>query len=144
MSRKVNLIQKDRQYKRSLFKDAKCRCCGAKQGQYHRIFPCQLEDCPFCGTQLISCECPAIYFGKPELTRLEWSEWETIVLKKGRKPFIYFPTVCCRCGELNPEFFNVSNEEWKRNVPNYSPMEISCKDCYEIIKEYNEQAKKQD
>jgi hypothetical protein len=33
-----------------------CPDCGCTQGQLHELF-CTKERCPFCGGQLISCDC---------------------------------------------------------------------------------------
>lgn len=35
----------------------RCNDCGAKYGHYHH-FGCDNEQCPECGMQLISCDCP--------------------------------------------------------------------------------------
>lgn len=37
-------------------KDFRCGDCGAKVGGYHHP-GCDLEPCPICGNQLISCDC---------------------------------------------------------------------------------------
>ena len=34
----------------------RCDDCGASEGDLHEIF-CTRERCPFCGGQLISCDC---------------------------------------------------------------------------------------
>lgn len=34
-----------------------CSCCGALQGQLHEPL-CQYEQCPKCGRQVMSCDCP--------------------------------------------------------------------------------------
>lgn len=51
--------------KRDMFPTWYGRCddCGAKRGQYHHA-GCDLERCPACGGQLISCDCNAVY-GEP-------------------------------------------------------------------------------
>src|SRR5262249_60937000 len=33
-----------------------CGDCGVDEG-YHHVLWCECEDCPFCGGQLISCDC---------------------------------------------------------------------------------------
>jgi len=33
-----------------------CPDCGCEEGQLHEIF-CTKERCPFCGAQLVSCDC---------------------------------------------------------------------------------------
>jgi hypothetical protein len=37
-------------------KRERCGDCHALEGQYHEL-GCDLERCPFCGGQLISCDC---------------------------------------------------------------------------------------
>jgi hypothetical protein len=34
----------------------RCPACGAKAGDYH-VLGCDVEQCPYCGGQLISCDC---------------------------------------------------------------------------------------
>jgi hypothetical protein len=34
----------------------RCPDCGAKAGEFHRP-GCDIEQCPYCGQQLISCDC---------------------------------------------------------------------------------------
>ena len=37
-------------------KRERCGDCQALEGEYHEL-SCDLERCPFCGGQLISCDC---------------------------------------------------------------------------------------
>jgi hypothetical protein len=39
-----------------MVKRATCHDCGTKEGQLH-VLGCDMERCPFCGNQLISCRC---------------------------------------------------------------------------------------
>lgn len=41
-------------------RDGRCGDCGAKPGHIHH-FGCDLERCPKCGGQLISCDCGSRY-----------------------------------------------------------------------------------
>jgi hypothetical protein len=43
-------------YVRDRCADSRCGDCGAKRGQFHHL-GCDLERCPRCGRQLISCGC---------------------------------------------------------------------------------------
>ncbi|MBR9700385.1 hypothetical protein GOV11_00800 [Candidatus Woesearchaeota archaeon] len=36
--------------------DRRCRDCGALPGKFHHS-GCDIEECPVCGHQIISCEC---------------------------------------------------------------------------------------
>ncbi len=40
--------------------DAVCGDCGAKHGEQH-LPNCDIERCPICGRQLLSCGCSSIY-----------------------------------------------------------------------------------
>ena len=51
--------------KRRHWRDERCHDCGAKRGQYHHA-NCDVEQCPVCGGQLISCGCDAEYTNDPE------------------------------------------------------------------------------
>ena len=35
---------------------------------------------------------------------------------KGLIPFIEYPNMCAKCGELWPEMFRVSDAEWRRYI----------------------------
>lgn len=47
-----------------------CHDCGATFGQYHTE-GCDMERCPCCGGQLISCDCGAIYNVKDNISKKE-------------------------------------------------------------------------
>ena len=41
----------------------RCPDCGAKYGYFHHMM-CDVEQCPICGLQLLSCDCDIEYFTK--------------------------------------------------------------------------------
>lgn len=138
----------------------KCHDCGITEGQYH-LPGCDMERCPFCGGQLISCDCvyeilklkdlskygeetsnlpPKIYSEglTPELEE----KWDKILKEKGLIPYFLYPWVCCRCGELWPEMFMVPNEEWAKYIQKDMRNSIICRKCYDKIKELTDKYKK--
>lgn len=129
-----------------------CHDCGVEEGKFHQP-GCDMERCPFCGHQLISCNCcyellglydPQRYddttgFIPPEIYENGLSEeqekiWDAILEAKGKVPYIVFPNICGRCGKLWPDFFRVSDEEWKKYIPIDSRELIICRTCYDEIK----------
>jgi len=130
-----------------------CRDCGAKEGQLHQL-GCDMEKCPFCGWQLISCDC--LYknldlydhekytnetaFLPPEIfsngvSEAQWQQFEKMLNEQGRFPYIQYPVLCALCGEHWPHFFRVPDEEWKRYIEPHRRREVLCRDCYDYIVE---------
>ncbi len=131
---------------------AECSGCNTTEGHLHQLF-CEYECCPFCGGQLASCDCcceklglvdrdryteetaflPAQVYndGLPEDLEQKWCQ---ILAVKGRVPFVKYPNVCAKCGELNPEFFRVSDAEWQKYVQIDMRKAILCKNCFSYIK----------
>jgi len=140
-----------------------CHDCGAKEGEIHEL-GCDMEVCPFCSGQLISCGCryeklgfdyiplekqhPSTFFqqgnhsGLPDdiyengLTDELREEWEVILKRRGRIPYIRYPNMCVKCGKLWPDMFNVTDEDWKKYVSPRYRNRMLCLECYKQIKEW--------
>ncbi len=98
-----------------------CGDCGAEEGQFHNHFPiCDQEQCPFCLTQLLSCE----HRNQPHKVR-----------RKGRLRYYCFPILCARCGMQWPEFFSVPDATWQYVIPRTHWDAIVCRQCFDGLAE---------
>jgi hypothetical protein len=126
-----------------MVKRATCHDCGTKEGQLH-VLGCDMERCPFCGNQLISCQCvykklridvsPGAWAYSHGLTDAQQKDWEKLVSDKGRIPFVLYPNLCAKCGTLWPEMFLVPDAEWKHYVEPQMQREMLCEVCYKQVK----------
>ena len=122
---------------------ATCHDCGTKEGQLH-VLGCDMERCPFCGNQLISCRCvykklgidvsPGAWAYSHGLTDAQQGDWKKLLSDKGRIPFILYPNLCAKCGTLWPEMFLVPDAEWKHYIEPRMQREMLCQACYKQIK----------
>lgn len=127
-----------------------CHDCGAREGQLHD-FGCDMERCPFCGHQLISCDCvygilgytldrAKPYSGLPKrmyedgLTDEEAELWLDALTEKGRIPYVQWPNLCHRCGELWPTMFMVPDVEWETYIEPEHHRDMLCRKCYDEIR----------
>lgn len=121
-----------------------CHDCGCKEGELHE-FGCDMEVCPFCGGQLISCDCvyerldiecsPGSYVYEHGLTEKQEEKWLDILEEKGRRPYILWPNLCIHCGKLWPEMFHVCDEEWEKYIDPAKRSKMVCEECWNWIKE---------
>jgi len=129
-----------------------CHDCGAIEGAVHQ-YGCDMERCPFCGNQLISCGCCYDLLGIEHgegtwaysngLTAEQETQWQKMLTEKGRVPYIVFPNICRRCGQLWPVMFGVPAADWEKYVPIRHRREMLCLDCYKAIKFMIDSAKAQ-
>lgn len=95
----------------------KCHDCGVEEGELHKI-GCDMERCPICGGQMISCDC-SYEFMPPDDKRIPW---------------IHVPVLCALCGTKNPPHFMVSNQEWQTTVPKHLQDNVLCWPCFARLK----------
>jgi hypothetical protein len=119
-----------------------CHDCGVQEGQVHK-FGCGMEDCPFCGHQLLSCDCcykfldidcsEGTWTYRYGLTQEQEEGWLTILTEQGRIPFVAIPVFCRLCGkrvshrELHEG--NMSDEEWEKYIIPELQKEVLCLKC---------------
>jgi len=127
-----------------------CGACGVADCQYHKP-GCDMERCPFCNGQLKSCPCSYIQLGydydpyhetcglplevyNEGLPDKDVEKWEDILKKRGLVPFILWPLMCAKCGELWPDLFMVPDEEWQKYIQADMRGSIVCRSCFSKIK----------
>lgn len=108
-----------------------CHDCSAVEGEYH-VWGCDMERCPICLGQLISCDCGSMFLCND--TKLMWH-------KKTNKHYeriinIEEPVLCAICGKKYPMFFMLSDKEWEATVPKNLHDKVICKRCYNKIKRH--------
>lgn len=112
---------------------ATCGDCGVSEGEIHEC-GCDMEVCPFCGGQLLSCSCiDELDNPWPELDITPL--WHGALEAEGRIPYIEYPVICAKCGALYPEFFKVPDSEWGHYIQLNMQDKVICRECYEFIKE---------
>jgi len=101
-----------------------CGDCGCREGELHKFFPeCDMERCPICKGQLLSCGCDT-----------------TKIKDKIREPFFDWTFSCKRCEKVMPETKMVLDNEWKTICGvTYDLDCILCIRCMEFISKKREE-----
>jgi hypothetical protein len=126
-----------------------CHDCGVPEGHIHML-GCDMESCPFCGGQLLSCDCcytklgidlsPGAWTYENGLTDEQEKIWVEMLERQGRIPYIDYPNLCCRCGAVDPSMFRVPDVEWQRYVEPNMRDKMLCGQCYNQIKAWIDEA----
>ena len=121
-----------------------CHDCNVKEGELHEL-GCDMETCPFCRNQLISCDCcykllnikhtPETWEYHNGLTDEQEEQWSRMLDVKGRIPYIQVLPLCRMCGKLYPDVFNIPDEEWEKVVIPELQGEMLCWKCYQRMKQ---------
>ena len=100
-----------------------CHDCGATEGMFHDL-GCDMERCPFCGGQLLSCDCG----------NLSDRKYIKKLVEKGRIPWVAIYPRCAICGNLWDEIWMTTDEEWQKYAIPELQKECLCKPCFENLK----------
>jgi len=95
------------------WKSWNCHDCGVKEGEIHKE-GCDMERCPFCHRQLITCDCNIESYDELPY----------------RIPYILAPTLCDLCGKQWPNLFKVPDKEWEKYVIPTLQGKVLCYECY--------------
>ncbi len=122
--------------------EQKCHDCGVSEGNIHK-YGCDMESCPECGGQLISCDCcyeflnvdvsPGTWAFENGLTEEQEKLYAAELERVGRIPYFLLPNLCMRCGSQWPEMFHVSDEQWKAVVEPQVRRGMLCRKCFDSM-----------
>ena len=118
--------------------------CGIVEGELHKE-NCDMEQCSFCGQQLLTCGCRYTEVGYnidnlPEdisnngLDDVEREKWKEKLQEKGRIPYIFYPNICNKCGVLWPIYINIPPEDLMKYTFIDGKRHLFCRTCYNEVK----------
>ncbi len=121
-----------------------CHDCGVVEGALHKE-KCDMEVCPFCGLQLLTCGCKFTKLGydfdnlpedisKIGLNEVDREKWKNILEQKGRIPYIFYPNICSKCGVLWPIYINIPPKDLMKYTFFDGKRNLFCRNCYNEIK----------
>ena len=93
-----------------------CHDCGCKEGEMHEK-NCDMEICPRCKGQLLSCGC-----NQEEIDKFE------------KEPYFFKGFSCPRCGKFFPDMKMVTDRIWKKIIGiTYQQEDAICLECMDFI-----------
>jgi len=121
-----------------------CHDCGIVEGELHKE-NCDMEPCPFCGDQLLTCTCRftelgyeidnlPVYISNNGLSDVDREIWKEKLQKKGRIPYIFYPNICSICGVLWPIYINIPPEDLMKYTFIDGKRHLFCRKCYNEVK----------
>jgi len=128
--------------------EIKCHDCGAKEGEIHSP-GCDMQTCPFCRTQLITCGCcykllnidvsKGTWAYSHGLTDEQSKKFEELLEEKGKIPYVRIPVLCVMCGkntthdELHEAM--IPDADWDKYIIPTLQLKVLCKSCIDKQKQ---------
>lgn len=116
--------------------------CGCDLRHFHPMFRRLGEVEIPANFASMSKQAKATFYGLPldvymnGLSDDQLAAWDLVEAAKGRVPFVLYPNICRRCGELWPKMFMVSDEEWKKYIEISKRDKVLCWGCFAQIVDY--------
>lgn len=96
-----------------------CHDCLAKEGKLHQV-GCDMERCPKCNRQLLSCP------------KHDWADFK----EEEREPYFFSGFSCKRCGKFFPNMLMLEKEQWEYICGvTYNEEDVLCPTCMGFIRQ---------